>query len=112
MANITDEHNIRHHVEGLIRAAVKGIGKVPNKDTRAELRSYIGGLRENTERAIADGRLVDAAVFLGDFGRRALFWVAGDLPRAADYSDDEETSDDKLLAESELPDALEPPPKP
>jgi hypothetical protein len=85
MANITDEHNIRHHVEGLIRAAVKGIAKIPNPTARNELRSYIQSLRVNTDTAIADGRLLDAAVFLADFGRRALFWLGGDLPKAGDY---------------------------
>jgi hypothetical protein len=102
MANITDEHNIRHHVEGLIRAAVKGISKMPNPQTRGELRSYIQSLRVNTDTAIADGRLLDAAVFLADFGRRALFWLGSDLPKAADYSAEETARDDALLAESEL----------
>jgi hypothetical protein len=102
MANITDEHNIRHHVEGLIRAAVKASPGIQNKQTRAELRTHVQALRENTDRSIADGRLLDAAVFLADFGRRALFWIAADAPRAADYDDQEAKLDDSLLAESEL----------
>lgn len=102
MANITDEHNIRHHVEGLIRAAVKGIAKIPNPTARNELRSYIQSLRSNTDTAIADGRLLDAGVFLADFGRRALFWLGGDLPKAGDYTSEEAARDDALLAESEL----------
>jgi hypothetical protein len=110
MADITNEHNVRHHVEALVRASVKALAKIPRKETRAELRSAIEGLRKNADIAIGDGRVIDAAMFLADFGRRALGWAAQDLPRASDYSEDEKAQDDAILAEAAIgPEPSDPP---